>query len=100
MTKHVILWKLREDLTAEEKQKVKAEAKAALEGLLGKIDGLSAITVNIEPLPSSNVDMMLDTTFTAPDALRGYSVHPAHVAVANTYVRPYTAVRSCFDYEI
>ena len=60
MTKHIILWKLREDLTAEEKQKVKAEAKQALEGLLGKIEGLSAVTVNIESLPSSNVDMMLD----------------------------------------
>ncbi len=67
MTKHIILWKLREDLTAEEKQKVKAEAKQALEGLLGKIEGLSAVTVNIESLPSSNVDMMLDTTFTTPE---------------------------------
>ncbi len=53
MTKHIILWKLREDLTTEEKQKVKAEAKQALEGLLGKIEGLSAVTVNIESLPSS-----------------------------------------------
>ena len=100
MTKHIILWKLREDLTAEEKQKVKAEAKQALEGLLDKIEGLSAVTVNIESLPSSNVDMMLDTTFTTPEALRGYSVHPAHVAAVNTYVRPFTAARSCFDYEI
>jgi hypothetical protein len=100
MTKHIILWKLRENLTTEEKQKVKAEAKQALEGLLGKIEGLSAVTVNIESLPSSNVDMMLDTTFTTPEALRGYSVHPAHVAAANTYVRPFTAARSCFDYEI
>ena len=81
MTKHIILWKLRENLTTEEKQKVKAEAKQALEGLLGKIEGLSAVTVNIE-------------------SLRGYSVHPAHVAAANTYVRPFTAARSCFDYEI
>ena len=24
----------------------------------------------------------------------------AHVAAANTYVRPFTAVHSCFDYEI
>ena len=68
MTKHIILWKLRENLTTEEKQKVKAEAKQALEGLLGKIEGLSAVTVNIESLPSSNVDMMLDTTFTTPEA--------------------------------
>ena len=30
----------------------------------------------------------------------GYAVHPEHVAVADTYVRPFTAVRICMDYEI
>jgi len=31
--------------------------------------------------------------------LKTYASHPLHVAAADTYVRPYTAVRSCFDYE-
>ena len=34
------------------------------------------------------------------EAIKGYSVHPAHVAVANGKVRPHTAIRSCLDYTI
>ena len=37
--------------------------------------------MNINGLPSSNADLMLDTTFTDAAALKGYSTHPAHVAV-------------------
>ena len=46
------------------------------------------------------VDVMLDTTFTDADALKAYSTNPLHVAVADGKVRPYTAVRSCLDYEV
>ena len=31
-------------------------------------------------------------------ALKGYAVHPAHVAVANAKVRPFTQTRLCLDY--
>ena len=53
-----------------------------------------------EGLPSSNADVMLDSTFTDEASLKGYSVHPAHVAVADGKVRPYTATRTCLDYEM
>ena len=36
---------------------------------------------------------MLDTTFDSVESLKGYAVHPKHVAVADSKVRPYTAVR-------
>ena len=32
--------------------------------------------------------------------LKGYAVHPAHVAVANAKVRPFTQTRLCLDYEV
>ena len=54
----------------------------------------------IDCLPSSTVDVMLDSTFESAEALKTYSTHPKHVAVADSKVRPYTAVRSCMDYEI
>ena len=34
------------------------------------------------------------------EALKGYSVHPEHVAVADSKVRPYTKIRSCLDFEV
>ncbi len=100
MVKHVILWKLKEELTAEEKENVKAGIKEGLEGLAGKVPGLVDVKVNINDLPTSTVDVMLDTTFTDADALKAYSTNPLHVAIADGKVRPYTAVRSCLDYEV
>ncbi len=100
MVKHVILWCLKDTLTDEEKAKVKLDAKENLEALKGKIEGLAEIKVNINPLPTSNADMMLDSLFESAEALSQYSVHPEHVAVADGYVRPYTKSRSCMDYEV
>ena len=68
MVKHVILWKLKEELTDTEKEEVKKGIKEGLEGLAGKIPGLVEVKVNINGLPTSTVDVMLDTTFTDADA--------------------------------
>ena len=100
MVKHMILWKLKDELTDEQKKEVKLAVKAGLEGLLGKIDGLTAISVQIEGLPTSNADMMLDSTFVDADALAGYAVHPAHVEVADGVVRPNAETRLCLDFEV
>ena len=97
MVKHIILWKLKEEFSEEEK---KAGIKEGLEGLAGQIPGMTEIKVRIDCLPSSTVDVMLDSTFESAEALKAYSTHPKHVAVADSKVRPYTAVRSCMDYEI
>ena len=101
MVKHIILWRLREDLSAEEKETVKRNIKAGLEGLAGRIPGLIYINVVIDGrLDSSNADVMLDSMFEDEAALRAYAVHPEHVAVADGKVRPYTIQRTCLDYEI
>lgn len=100
MVKHVILWQLKDELSDTEKAAVKAGIKEGLEGLAGQIPGLVDIRVNIDALPSSNADLMLDTTFETAEALKGYSTHPAHVAVANSQVRPYYKNRVCLDYEV
>ncbi len=98
MVKHVILWSLKEEVA--NKDEVKAGIKEGLEGLKGVVPGLIDIKVITGGLNSSNMDLMLDSTLESEEALKGYAVHPAHVEVANTKVRPYTSVRSCFDYEV
>ena len=98
MVKHIILWKLKETLTGEEKEQVKAGIKEGLEGLKGKIPGLLDIKVQANGLSSSNADVMLDSSLESEEALKGYSVHPAHVEVADTKVRPYTEIRLCLDF--
>ena len=99
MVKHVILWTLKEEFSDAEKAEIKKGIKEGLEGLKGQIPGMIDIKVNGEPLASSNCDVMLDSSFEDEAALKGYSGHPAHVAVADSKVRPYTASRVCLDYE-
>ncbi|MBR1817090.1 MAG: Dabb family protein [Lachnospiraceae bacterium] len=100
MVKHIILWQLKDELSEEEKISVKKEIKDGLEGLKGKISGLIDIKVNIDGLESSNADLMLDSSFEDENSLKGYAVHPEHVAVADGKVRPFTKARVCMDYEV
>ena len=99
MVKHIILWQLKDELSAEEKAAVKAGIKEGLEGLLGKVPGLTEIKVYTDGLASSNADVMLDSTLVDEEALKEYAVHPDHVAVADGKVRPYTKTRVCLDFE-
>lgn len=100
MVRHIILWTLK-DMDEEEKDKVKSEIKNGLENLKGKIPGLIDISVITEGrLESSNADLMLDALLESEEALKNYASHPEHLAVANSKVRPFTAVRSCLDFEV
>ncbi len=99
MVKHVILWTLKE-YTDAEKAEIKKGIKEGLEGLMGKIPGLTEIKVYTEGLPTSNADVMLDSTFESAEALAVYAKHPDHVAVADGKVRPFTATRACLDFVI
>lgn len=99
MIKHIIIWNLKDEFNADEKAKIKEGIKSGLEGLKGKIDGLLDIKVITDYLPSSNGEVMLDSTFESAEALKAYAVHPAHVEVADRDVRPFTKSRSCMDFE-
>lgn len=95
MVKHIILWKLKEEYNNDT---VKQGIKDGLQSLKGKIPGLIEIKVRTEKLPSSTADVMLYSVFENEQALKDYSVHPEHVAVADSKVRPFTQNRSCIDF--
>ena len=98
MVRHMIIWTLKDEYSDAEKADIKKGIKDGLEGLQGKIPGMVSIRVLTEGLSSANTDLMLDSLFENEEALKGYAVHPAHVAVASGKVRPYTKTRSCFDF--
>lgn len=100
MVRHVIVWTLKDEYTDAQKADIKAGIKEGLEGLKGRVPGIVEIHVNTDKLPSSSGDVMLDSVFESPEALKNYSSHPAHVEVANGKVRPFVKIRSSFDYEI
>ena len=97
MVKHMIVWKFKDEL--ESKTERAAEIKTALEGLVGKIDGLLEMHILTNGMPCSSGDLMMDSTFESADALAAYQKHPLHVAVADGLVRPSMASRLSFDYE-
>jgi hypothetical protein len=97
MVKHMIIWSLKDDI---DKETVKAEIKKQLEDLVGKIDGLLEMKIITNGLPSSKGDLLMDSTFESNDALKAYAVHPLHVEIADGIVRPNTASRAAYDYEV
>lgn len=98
MVKHVIIWALKDDIA--DKKELMKKIKVELEGLVGKIDGLLEMKIIIEGLASCKGDFMLDSTFTDEAALKYYSSHPDHVAIADGLVRPNVSARLAYDYEI
>lgn len=100
MVKHIIVWSLKDEYSDSEKTEIKKGIKDGLEGLKGKVPGIIDITVQTEGLDSSSGDLMLASTFESVEALNGYTVHPAHVEVATTKVRPFVKIRSSFDYQV
>ncbi len=95
MVKHIILWTLKEEYDTDE---IKREMKEALEGLVGVVLGLLKMEITISPLASSTADVMLYSELENEEALKGYATHPAHVAVADTKVRPFTKTRVAMDF--
>lgn len=101
MVKHIILWKLKDGFDDAKKAEITSGIKKNLEALAGVVPGLLEIKVNCDNiLASSNADLMLDSTLENADALKGYAVHPAHIAAADTFISPHTEVRLCLDFEI
>lgn len=101
MVKHIILWNLKEEYSEIEKKNIKANIKRHLEALCGNVPGLCDLKVITDGiLPTSNAELMLDATLESKEALNAYAVHPLHVAAADTFVRPFTAQRSCLDFEV
>lgn len=98
MVKHIIIWTLKKDFSDAEKREAAQKIKSGLEGLSGKIPGMTEVKVNIDLLTSSSGDVMLDTTFVDEDALKAYQVNPDHLAVA-AYVRSVVSDRKCVDFE-
>ena len=48
MVKHIILWKLKEEFSEEEKKQIKAGIKEGLEGLAGQIPGECGSIKNLQ----------------------------------------------------
>ena len=71
MVKHMIIWKLKDEI-ADKKARAQ-EIKIALEGLVGKIEGLLEMHILTEGFACSSGDLMMDSAFTDEAALAAFA---------------------------
>ena len=98
MIKHVLLFKLREMESAQEKQAVMEEIKRRLESLTAVVPSIKSMEVGLNQNPREQFDIALITTHDDWDGLYAYRDHPAHVEVAQ-FIAQHRESRSCADFE-
>ncbi len=100
MVRHIVAWNYAEGFTEEENKKNALKMKEELEGLINLIPGVISIHLYIDPLDTSESDMVLDSVFESEEALKAYIVHPEHVRVGTNYVKPSVRNRKCIDFVV
>lgn len=98
MVKHIVMWKLKDEIQAMDKEHILENMKTHLENLRDEVEGLMSINVNIYPLSTSTVDVMLTSLHMDEEALKAYANNPKHVEVAEMFVKPYVCSRTCMDH--
>lgn len=99
MVRHIVMFKLKEFDTPEEKEAKMQEIKVALEALINKIDVLRMIRLDFNVNPAETWDIILTTELDSLADVNTYANHPEHVAVAKNIIGPVKADRACVDYE-
>lgn len=99
MVHHIVMWNWKPEVADKDKTRLLKDMEVGLTGLVGQVPGLMTVQFVKQPLSSSTHDIALVTTLEKAEDVAVYATHPAHVAVADTYVRPYVCNRACLDYE-
>ncbi|MBM3820717.1 MAG: Dabb family protein [Acidimicrobiia bacterium] len=100
MIKHIVFWKLRDDLQGAARDERLHAIKEGFEKLQGVIPGLRHIEVGFDFLRTpESVDIVLYSEFESREALEGYANHPGHLAMLPV-VREVRIERRSGDYEV
>ena len=98
MVKHIVLFKLKETLSENEKNEVMNSFKAAIEALPAKIDVIRKIFVGLNMNEAEQWDICLESEFDTLEDVKLYAAHPDHIAAAGI-LKDAKAARACVDYE-
>ena len=92
------MWNFKEEIEEAKKPELLDNMKTNLEALVGVVPGLLSVKYVAHPLSTSTHEFALVTTLENVEDVKSYGAHPAHVAVAETYIKPYACDRVCLDY--
>ena len=93
MVKHIVVYKLKEDVNKEEAVRIIA---SVLEPLVGKIPGLQHMEIR---QCFNGSDYALYSEFESREALAAYATNPLHLE-AKTHFHHFIATRTAADYEV
>ena len=100
MVKHIVFWKVKEDLKGLARDERLRDIKQGFEALQGIIPGLLHIEIGFDFLKSADsVDIILYSEFESRAALDGYQNHPGHLAMV-PLVKDVRVERRAGDYEV
>lgn len=95
--RHVILWTLTSELTAEQKLDILTKLQQTLKELEKKVPGVVKLDLIYQGrMASSNCDFMFDFIFESKEALEAFGTNPDHMAAAKE-LKPYIVGRTCLD---
>ncbi|MBE6288375.1 MAG: Dabb family protein [Mediterranea massiliensis] len=99
MVKHIVLFKLKDELSVEVKLEAMNKFKQAIEALPAVIPFIRRIEVGLNINPEEAWEIALYSEFDSLDDVKAYAVHPQHVAAARLLAEV-KENRSCVDYEV
>lgn len=99
MIRHIVMWNHKEDFNDKERAIHAQKIKNELESLSQMIDGILSLKVMINPLASSNREILLDSLFESEVHLQKYQVHPEHERVRQ-FVDSVVKDRVCIDFQV
>ena len=99
MIKHIVPFKLRDDVDKSVKATRLPSIRDQFLALMGEIPTLRSIEIGLNCNAKEKFDLALVATFDDLDGLSAYATDPRHVAVAKQ-VGEMLDVRACTDYEI
>ena len=98
MVKHIVMWKLKNFPTSDEKRATAIQIKKKLESLADVVPGAFRMEVGINYNPGG-YDLVLYAEFNDHDALENYQVHPEHLRVKE-FIHSVIADRVVVDYMV
>lgn len=98
MVKHLVLFKLKDEVSTAQKEAVMLAFKQAIEALPAKISVIRKIEVGLNMNPGEVWNIALYSEFDTLDDVKFYAAHPDHVA-AGKLLAEVKESRACVDYE-
>ena len=98
MVKHIVLFKLKDNVSEAEKLVVMNKFNAAIEALPAKISVIRKIEVGLNINPDETWNIALNSEFDTLEDVKFYATHPDHVAAGKILAETKES-RACVDYE-